>query len=180
MFFGIHSVSIAALPLRNRLAEKSEIGWKAFYSLISLAGLGLIIHGYADYRLMAPVYYVPPVWLRHMSALLLLPVFVLALAPYFPSRLNRMIKHPQVTAVKLWAMAHLLVNGSLADLILFGSFLVWAIVLRISLKHRPVRAVPHVPESRANAGIVIIAGLVIYAVFTQWLHVVLIGVKPFG
>jgi uncharacterized membrane protein len=179
LFFGIHSISVFALPLRDRLAARSEYGWKAVYSLISLAGLVLLIRGYGEFRLTAPVFYVPPVWLRHVAAFLLLPVFVLLIAPYFPSRLNRFIKHPQVTAVKLWATAHLLTNGSSADLILFGSFLFWAVMLRISFKRRPIREAPHVPESRANAAIVITAGLLLYLVFTMWLHEILIGVRPF-
>lgn len=180
LFLGIHSISIFALPLRNRLAEKSEYGWKAVYSLVAIIGLVLVIHGYADARLTATIFYIPPMWLRHVAALLLLPVFILFIAPYFPSRINKVIKHPQLVSVKLWATAHLLVNGSSADLILFGSLLVWAVVDRISVKRRPVREVPHIPESKANLVIVVVMGLVLYVVFAMWLHGMLIGVKPFG
>jgi uncharacterized membrane protein len=180
LFFGIHSISVFALPLRNRLAATSEYGWKAVYSLFAIVGLILLIRGYGEIRLSSTIYYVSPLWLRHVSALLLLPVFILFIAPYFPSRINKIMKHPQLVAVKLWALAHLLVNGSTADLMLFGAFLVWAVVVRISLKRRPVREVPHLPESKANAVIVIVAGLGLYVVFTLWLHGALIGVKPFG
>ncbi len=180
VFLGIHSISIFALPLRNRLAAKNVYGWKAIYSLVALLGLVMVIKGYADYRLVAPVLYFPPTGLRHLAALLLLPVFVLLLAPYFPSRLNRIIRNPQLTAVKLWAVSHLLVNGSAADLILFLAFIAWAVADVISVKRRPVRPVPHLPESKTNLFIVIIGGLVLYVVFAGWLHGVLIGVRPFG
>jgi len=180
IFLGIHSISIFALPLRNRLAAKGGYGWKAVYSIVSLVGLVLLIKGYGDYRLTAPVFYVSPLWLRHVAALLLLPVFVLLIAPYFPSKINRVIKNPQLTAVKLWATAHLLVNGSAADLILFGAFIAWAVADVISVKRRPLRAVPHLPESKANLIIVLVAGLGLYVAFTLWLHAMLIGVRPFG
>jgi uncharacterized membrane protein len=180
IFLGMHSISIFAMPLRNRMAAKSEYGWKATYSIVSLLGLVLLIKGYGDYRLTAPVLYVSPMWLRHVSALLLLPVFILILAPYFPSKINKFIKNPQLTAVKLWAIAHLLVNGSAADLILFGAFMAWAVADVISVKRRPLRAVPHLPESKANLIIVLVAGLALYVVFAGWLHAMLIGVRPFG
>jgi uncharacterized membrane protein len=179
LFFGMHSISIFALPFRNRMAAKSEYGWKAMYSLIALVGLVLLIRGYGELRGVATIFYVTPVWLRHVASLLLLPVFVLFIAPYFPGAINRVIKHPQLTAVKLWATAHLLVNGSSADLILFGVFLVWAVVDRISVKRRPVREVPHVPPSTMNTVIVLIGGLALYAIFAIWLHEPLIGVRPF-
>jgi len=180
IFLGMHSISIFALPLRNRLAAKSQYGWKAAYSIVSLLGLVLLIKGYGDYRMTAPVFYVSPMWLRHVSALLLLPVFVLLIAPYFPSKLNRVIKNPQLTAVKLWATAHLLVNGSAADLILFGAFIAWAVADVISVKRRPVRPVPHFAESSANLIIVLVAGLGLYVLFAGGLHLMLIGVRPFG
>ena len=180
VFLGIHSISIFALPLRNRLAAKSEYGWKAVYSLVAVLGLLMVIKGYGEYRLVAPVIYVSPMWLRHLVALLLLPVFVLLIAPYFPSRLNKIIRNPQLTAVKLWAVAHLLVNGSAADLILFLAFIAWAVADVISVKRRPLRPAPHLPESKANLFIVLIGGLLLYVVFAGWLHGVLIGVRPFG
>ncbi len=101
------------------------------------------------------------------------------IAPYFPGKINEIIKHPQLTAVKLWATAHLLVNGSSADLILFGSFLAWAVAERISMKRRPVREVPHRPASVANTMITIITGIALYIVFAIWLHEPLIGVRAF-
>ncbi|NNE37365.1 MAG: NnrU family protein, partial [Gammaproteobacteria bacterium] len=122
LFFGAHSISIFALPLRDQLALKNEYAWKGIYSLISLAGIVLMVRGYGEFRLTADILYVSPIWLRHLSALILLPFFIFMLAPYFPSVINRKLKHPQLVAIKLWAIAHLLVNGSVADIMLFGAF----------------------------------------------------------
>ena len=179
LFFGIHSASIVALPVRDRMVARSETAWKAVYALASLAGIVLMVRGYAELREAPTVLYVTPYWLRHVSALLLLPVFVFFFAPYFPGRIKTALKHPQLVAVKLWAFAHLLVNGTLGDLLLFGSFLVWAVVDRISLKHRAQRPLPGAPESGANDVIVVVVGLAIYAAFAFWAHEWLFGVRPF-
>jgi len=178
LFFGIHSMSLVALPLRDRLAAKSEMGWKAAYSLISLAGLLLIIVGYSDARLQSAVLYTPPAWLYAAVPILLLPTFVLAVAPYFPGRIKAWTKNPQLIAIKLWAFCHLLVNGTLADVLLFGSFLVWAVAVRISLKRRPGREVPAAPPSRANDFIALVLGLGLYALFAFWLHQKWFGMDP--
>jgi len=180
LFLGIHSVAIVALPLRNRAAAVSEMGWKLFYAIISLAGLWLIARGYAQYRLDPYIVYVTPVWMRHLAALLLLPVFILFLAPYFPGRIKRVTVHPQLIAVKLWAVSHLLVNGALGDLVLFGSFLAWAVVDRISMKRREQRPLPGAPESAYNDVILVIAGLALYGATVVWGHKWLIGVAPFS
>jgi uncharacterized membrane protein len=180
LFFGMHSASILALPMRDRIAAKSELGWKVVYAVVSLAGIVLMVKGYSELRLNPTVLYVPPVWLRHVAALLMLPAFAFFIAPYFPGRIKTALKHPQLVAVKIWAVAHLLVNGTLADVLLFGSFLVWAVVDRTSLKRRPARALPGAPESGANDVIVVVVGLGLYVVFALWLHGPLIGVRPFG
>ncbi|MDH3554091.1 MAG: NnrU family protein [Gammaproteobacteria bacterium] len=179
-FFGIHSASIVALPLRDTIAAKSEIGWKAIYAMISLVGIVLMARGYADLRQTPTVLYVTPVWMRHVAALLMLPVFSFFIAPYFPGRIKTALKHPQLVAVKTWAVAHLLVNGTLADVLLFGSFLIWAVVDRVSLKNRVARPLPGAPESKTNDVIVIVVGLVLYAVFAFWAHEALFGVRTFA
>ena len=178
LFFGMHSVAIVAPGLRDRLASKSETGWKLFYGLVSLVGIVLMVRGYAEARMMPTVLYVPPVWLRHLSSVLMLPVFVLFFAPYFPGRIKSAAKHPQLVAVKLWALAHLLANGTLADVLLFGTFLVWAVADRISLKKRTARAVPGAPPSKINDWILIVLGLGAYAAMALWLHEKWIGVSP--
>jgi len=180
LFFGMHSASIVALPLRDRLVARSENSWKAVYAIASLVGIVLIARGYADLRQAPTVLYVTPIWLRHVAALLLLPVFAFFIAPYFPGHIRSALKHPQLVAVKLWAFAHLLVNGTVADVLLFGSFLVWAIADRVSLKSRIPRPLPGAPESKANDFIVIVVGLALYVVFALWLHERLFGMRPFA
>ena len=179
LFFGMHSMSILALPLRDKFAAKSEIGWKLIYGVVSLTGLILMSRGYADLRLTPTILYVAPVWLYHVVAVLLLPTFILFVAPYFPGRISSVTKHPQLVAVKLWAVSHLLVNGTLADLLLFGSFLLWAVAVRISMKRRATRAVPAMPASKANDIIAVVLGLIVYAATVSWLHEMLFGVRPF-
>jgi uncharacterized membrane protein len=180
LFLGMHSVSIFAAGFRDSMAAKSEPGWKAVYGLVSLAGLVLIVQGYGAARLDPVVLYAPPIWLRHLVALLMLPVFVLFFAPYFPGRIKTAAKHPQLVAVKLWAVSHLLANGTLADVLLFGGFLAWAVADRISLKRRGTREVPGAPAGPMNDIILIVLGLVTYVLFVKWLHLAWIGVAPFA
>lgn len=180
LFLGMHSVSIVAESFRDRMAAKSEIAWKAIYGLVAIAGFILVIRGYAAARLDPIVLYSPPVWLRHIASLLLLPVFILFFAPYLPGRIKTATKHPQLIAAKLWAIAHLLVNGTLADVVLFGSVLAWAVADRISLKRRKPRPLPGAPESAINDVILVVVGLGAYAAFAFWLHAAWIGVAPFG
>jgi len=178
LFFGMHSASIVALPLRDRIVAKSEILWKGVYSIASLVGIVLMVRGYADLR-QAPTYlYVSPAWLRHVAALLMLPAFALFIAPYFPGRIRNALKHPQLVAIKIWAFAHLLVNGTVADVLLFGSFLVWAVMDRISLKNRPARPLAGAKESKVNDIIVVVVGLALYLAFVLLVHEKLFGVRP--
>jgi uncharacterized membrane protein len=125
------------------------------------------------------VLYSPPGWLRYITFLLMLPVFPLLIAAYLPGRIKTAMKHPLLNAVKFWALAHLLSNGMLADVLLFGGFLVWAGVDRISLKRR-VQAVPSAPAGRFNDLIAVVAGLALYILFIGWAHLRLFGVSPLG
>lgn len=179
LFIGIHSISIVALPLRDRLLAGSEAAYKITYSLLSLAGLILISKGYAAARMAPVVLYDSPLWLKHVAALLLLPVFVLFLSSVLPGRIKRTVKNPLLIATKTWAIAHLLVNGTLADVLLFGSFLAWAVLVRISYKRRPVRDVPGLPESNMNDVLAIVLGLGLYVATVFWLHESLFGIAPF-
>jgi len=177
LFLGVHSVSIVAPAWRDAMASKlGEYLWKGAYSLVSLAGFVLIVNGYAAARLDPSVLWVPPGWLRHVAALLMLPVFPLLLAAYLPGRIKTRAKHPMILAVKFWALAHLLANGTLADVTLFGAFLAWAVADRISLKRRAPRPAPALPASAANDAIVVVGGLALFAAFALWLHPLLIGV----
>ena len=177
LFLGIHSVSIVAEGWRDSTMQRvGEGSWKGIYSLVSLAGFGLIVWGYGEARLDPVLLYAPPAWLRHVGMLVLLPVFPLLVAVYFPGRIKRVAKHPMLLATKLWALAHLLMNGMLADVLLFGGFLIWAIADRISMKRRTQRPLPSLPESKINDVIVFVVGIGIYFVFVKWLHTVLIGI----
>ena len=180
LFLGIHSVSIFASTWRDAFTVRHEGLWKAIVGIASLAGLYLVAIGYGEARVSSTVLYVPPVGLRHLAALIMLPVFIFFFAPYFPGRIKTALKHPQLVAVKLWAVSHLLVNGSVADLVLFGSFLTWAVVDRISLKRRPTRTIVGLPESGRNDIIVVILGLGVYVLFIVWAHRWMMGVAPFS
>jgi uncharacterized membrane protein len=176
VFLGLHSVSIAAPAWRDaQAARRGEIAWKGIYSVLSLIGFVLIVVGYGQAREAPVVLYTPPAALRHAAMLLMLPVFVLLLAAYLPGRIKAAAKHPMLLATKLWATAHLLANGTLADVLLFGSFLAWAVADRISMKRRAQRAVPGAPPGAANDAIAVVGGLAIYALFVFWGHRVLIG-----
>ena len=181
LFLGMHSISIFSNTTRDRLAAQfGPMGWRALYSIVSIVGFVLIIRGYAAARLDPVVLWVPPRWTAHLAAALLLPVFVMLLSAYLPGRIQTALKHPMLVAVKLWAVAHLLANGTLADVILFGSFLAWAVLDRISMKRRTPRTRPELPKSAANDAIAVVGGLGLYALFALYLHVRWIGVAPFG
>ncbi|HEY2256363.1 MAG TPA: NnrU family protein [Variovorax sp.] len=182
LFLGIHSVSIVAPAWRDaQIRQRGEGIWKGLYSVVSVVALVLLIYGYGQAR-QAPIQlYTPPTALRHLALLLLLPVFPLFLAAYLPGRIQRMARHPMLLSVKLWATAHLLANGTLADVLLFGGFLVWAIADRISVKRRAVQhQVPGAPPGALNDVIALVVGLMVYAAFLFWVHVWLIGVSPLG
>jgi uncharacterized membrane protein len=179
LFLGIHSVSIAAPAWRDaQVAGRGEGTWKGIYSVAAAVGLGLLVYGYALARQSPVVLYTPPAALRHVALLLLLPVFPLLLAAYLPGRIKAAAKHPMLLAVKFWALAHLLANGTLADVLLFGGFLAWAVADRISLKRRPVRPVPGGSARPANDLIAVVGGLILYAATLLALHRWLIGVSP--
>lgn len=177
LFLGIHSVSIVARPWRDAMALRLGEGpWKGIYSLVSLLGLVLIVRGYAEARLDPVVLYSPPSWTHHIAMLLMLVAFPAALASGLPGRIQSTLKHPLLVGVKAWALAHLLVNGTLADLVLFGGFLAWAVADRISLKRRVPRATPQLPATPLNDVIVVGGGLAIYVAFLFWLHGALFGI----
>jgi len=185
LFLGVHSLSIVSPAGRDRLVDRlGENAFKGLYSLVSLVGLGLIVWGYGLAREAPVLLYALPGGFRHLAALLMLPVFVLLLAAYLPGRIKTAAKHPMLLAVKLWALSHLLAQsvtgGTLADVLLFGGFLVWAVADRVSLRRRTVRAVPALPASGGNDAIAVVGGLVLYALTVFWAHAWLFGVRPFG
>jgi uncharacterized membrane protein len=176
LFLGTHSVAIFAPALREaRMKSIGEGPWRGLYSISSAIGLVLIVWGYARAQPTAPVLYVPPFWLTHVTILLMALAFIsLAVSSLPPGRLKPALKHPMLVSVKVWAFAHLFVNGDLASLILFLSFLAWAVLDRISLKRRQA-PVPEAGPVR-NDVIAIVVGLVIWLLFIWKLHAWLIGV----
>ncbi|MEX3007886.1 NnrU family protein [Hoeflea sp. TYP-13] len=182
LFLGMHSVRIFAPGVRERLiAERGENTWKGIYTVVSIVGFGLIIWGFSLAQIVAPVLYAPPLWMSHITLLLMLLSFILLAVYGMPAgKIKPAVKHPMLLAIKLWAFGHLLANGDLASVLLFGSFLIWAIADRISVKRR----VPAGQEQPSEAGpvrndvVACVAGLVVYLLFVWKLHEWLFGVPP--
>ncbi len=183
VFLGSHSVRIFADGWRGaQVARLGEQKWKALYSVVALAGFALIVWGYGQARLDPVVVWSPPLWTRHVASLLVLPAFVLIAAGNMRgTRIKAAVGHPMVLGTKLWAFAHLLANGMLADVVLFGAFLAWAIADYTSARRRDRAAgTVYPPGTLARDAIAVVAGTVAWAVFGFWLHGPLIGVRPFG
>ncbi len=181
LFLGLH-----ALPMftGTRSALRARFGeglYKGIYSILSAVGLVLIVYGYGEARMEgSPVLYYPPEWTRHVTMLLMIPVFILLFGAYVQGRIQKTFRHPMLVAVKLWAFSHLLVRGDLASLLLFGGFLVWAVVDRISVKRRAGGAaqvaVDLGEKAKTAEVLVILAGLLLYGFFVWKGHELVIGV----
>jgi len=183
IFLGTHSVRIFAEDWRNRqIARRGENTWMGLYAIISLIGFVLIVYGYGQIRLEPLVIWQPPVWTKHLAALLTLPAFILLVAAYVPgTKIKTMVGHPMVLGVKLWALAHLLANGMLADIILFGGFLLWSVLdYRASRQRDKAAGTVYQATSVSRDIIAIVVGIIAWAAFAAVLHSWLIGVKPFG
>lgn len=183
LFLGAHSLRIVAPEWRTaQIARHGEARWKGVYSLVSTIGLGLIIWGYGQARGSPVAIWAPPVWARHLAVLLTFPVFVLLAVAYVPaSYLRAKVGHPMVAGVKLWAFAHLLANGNLADILLFGSFLAWAVIDFISARRRDAAAGRSFPAPCWPCEATAVAvGVAAWLAFAFWGHAWLIGVSPFG
>lgn len=183
LFLGVHSVRIAADGWRAaQMARLGENAWKGLYSLLSIAGFALIIWGYGQARLTPQVLWATPKGMAHLASLLTLIAFVLLAAAYVPrNHLKARLRHPMILAVKLWALAHLLANNTLADLLLFGAFLLWAVLDFRAARQRD-RATPPapLPASAAGTAATVIIGLAAWAGFAFWAHAAWIGVRPIG
>ncbi|MEN9629051.1 MAG: hypothetical protein RJA10_2278 [Pseudomonadota bacterium] len=183
IFLGVHSVRIVAEPWRTRmLATRGEGAWKGLYSVVSIVGLALIVWGYGAARQDPVALWAPMPWARHGASLLTLAAFVLLAAAYVPGNgIKAKLHHPMVLAVKTWALAHLVANHTLADLLLFGGFLVWAALSFRAARGRDRAAgTTYRPGSAGRTAITIVIGLLAWAVFAFWAHGALIGVRPFG
>lgn len=195
LFLGMHSVRIVADDWRSQMIDRIGLGaWKALYSLVSLLGLVLIVWGYGLARHNPVTLWVPPVGMAHAASLLTLLAFVLLVAAYVPGNaIKARLQHPMVLGVKLWAFAHLLANGTLADVLLFGGFLAWAVLDYRSARRRPagqpddddddaadVAEVRGARSALAPSVATVVVGVGAWAVFAFWAHGALFGVRPFG
>jgi uncharacterized membrane protein len=180
VFIGIH-----LLPTRPTLSDalQARLGagaYKAVFSIVSAVGLVMIVWGYGAARAAgAHVLYEPPVWTRHLALTLMIPFFPILLAAYLPGKIKSTLKHPMLVATKLWAVSHLIANGSLPDVLLFGSLLAYAVFDRISVKRRAVATGPALGWSR-NDAIALVVGLALFGLFVWQLHRLLIGVSLVG
>lgn len=183
LFLGVHSVRIVANDWRTRtLARVGESSYKGVYTLISVAGFGLIVWGFGVARETPVLLWAPPLALRHAASLLTVVAFILLAAAYVPRNgLKARFHHPMVLGVKVWALAHLLAAGSLAHVLLFGTFLAWGVANFVAARRRD-RAEGTVYAAGTWTGTVmtILVGIAAWAAFALWLHGMLIGIKPFG
>ena len=177
IFFAVHSISIVNEPFRERMVAKMGEGpWKGVYSVVAAIGFFLIVWGYGLARQESASIYSSAPWLIHLSMLLLVSVFPLLVATYFPGRIRTVVRHPMLIATILWVFAHLLVNGGLAEILLFGSFLAWSGLDLFSMRQRAQSPLLSAPALRFNDLFAMVFGLALYGVFVVWLHNLLIGV----
>lgn len=184
LFFAIHLVPTNR-PLRDGLAVRfGEMGYKGVFSIVALIGFVMIVLGFAKMQAMLgsknPILWYPPTWTRHVAFTLMLPAMILLVAAYIPSRIRAAVKHPMLVAIKIWALAHLLANGDVASIVLFGSFLAYAVYDRISLKHRGNMGAGGANAPVINDVLVVVLGLGLYAAMLFWGHAWLIGVPLVG
>jgi uncharacterized membrane protein len=182
LFLGIHSVRIVADGWRTRtIARVGLQPWKGVYALASISGFVLLVWGYGEVRYASAVLYTPPPFTRHIAGLLMLVSLVLVAAAYVPrNHLKAALGHPMYAGIKVWALAHLISNGRLVDVILFGAFLVWAIVgFVVSRKRDRVAGMVYPPGDEVRTVLTVIAGVGAWAALVSGAHLWLIGVPPF-
>ncbi len=183
VFLGVHSVRIFAEDWRTRTrARIGENAWKGAYSLLSIAGFVLLVWGYGQARQAPVVLWPSPTWTRHLASLLTLLAFVILFAAYVPKNgIKARLHHPMVLGVKVWALSHLLANNTLADLLLFGGFLLWAVLDFRAARARD-RAAGTVYPAGTLAGTLatVVVGVLAWGAFAFWAHGAWIGVRPFG
>ncbi len=183
IFLGVHSVRVFAETWRTGVRQRwGANAYKGLYSVASVAGLVLIVWGYSLARMQPVLLWPTPLWTRHAAALLMLLAMVLLVAAYVPGNgIKARLHHPMVLSIKTWALAHLLANGMLADLLLFGGFLVWAALsFRAARQRDRVEQVTYAPGRLVPTLLTVALGLAAWAVFAFWAHAALIGVRPFG
>ena len=183
LFLGVHSVRIVAEDFRSaQIARIGPVAWKGLFAVASLVGFGLVVWGYGIARQQPVVLWPSPAWLRHAAALLMLVSFVFLAAAYVPGNgIKARLQHPMVLGVKVWALAHLLANNTLADLLLFGSFLIWAVFNFRAAKARDrATGAARAAGSGARTAITVVIGIAAWAAFAFLAHRPLIGVSVSG
>ena len=183
VFLGVHSTRIVADGWRSaQLQRLGEGPWKGIYSLLSVAGFALIIWGFGLARHAPEQLWTPPAAMQYVAGLLTLIAFILLAATYVPrNAIKASVHHPMVLAVKVWAFAHLLATGTLADVVLFGAFLVWAVASFTAARKRDRAANTQYPAGTpAGTVTAVVGGAAVWAAFAFWLHGPLIGVRPFA
>jgi uncharacterized membrane protein len=183
VFLGVHSARVFADGARGAFIARHGIkAWKGLYAAISLAGFALVVWGFGLARQQPIVLWTPPVWTRHLAALVVLVAFVLVAAAYVPGNgITARLHHPMTLGVKAWSFAHLIANRTLADAVLFGTFLVWSITVYAAARRRDRAAgTSYPPGTTAATALTVLVGLVLWAAFAFWAHGWLIGVRPFG
>jgi len=139
IFFALHLLPIFSAKRQALVETIGQVAYTSAFGLLSLTGLVLIVYGYGVLQSDGsanPVFWTPPIWMKHIVFLLMLPSFVFLAAAYIPSRIRDALQHPMLVAIKIWAFSHLLANGDLASIVLFSSFLAYAVIDRISVKKR--------------------------------------------
>jgi len=182
VFFAIHAVP-TNVELKNGLVARfGATGYRALFGIVSLIGLALIVLGFHKLQLHPgknPILWYPPLWTRHIALALMLPAVIALVAACVPSHIHAALKHPLLVAIKTWALAHLLANGDLASLVLFGSFLAYAVYSRISVKRRDDLGLLSLGSGPwINDVIVVVVGVALYAAIVLYLHQLVIGVSP--
>jgi uncharacterized membrane protein len=183
VFLGVHSLRMFTPYWRAQTMERLGEGpWKGLYSLVALAGLVMVAWGFDLARDQPVIVWTPPIGMRHAAALLTLLAFVLLAAAYVPgNQIKARLHHPMVLGVKSWALAHLLATGMLVHLLLFGSFLVWAVLnFRAARQRDRADGMTYAPGTVRATVITLVLGVAGWAAFAFGLHGLLIGIKPFG
>jgi uncharacterized membrane protein len=182
VFLGVHVVPTMREQRAALIARLGEQPYKGLFAVVSLIGIILIGYGFARYRAAGYIeLWHPPSWTRHLNNILMWPAIVCVVAAYIPGNIKRVLKHPMLVGVKLWALAHLIANGDIGSIILFGSFIAWAGYDRITLKRRSDPGAPQFPTGgRGNDVMAVIVGTLLYLALGFWFHPYVIGVPAFA
>jgi uncharacterized membrane protein len=181
VFLGNH-IFVTFRDARARLmARLGKYGYRALFSIVAIVGLALIVWGYSDYRAHGMIaVWSPPAFMRHITVTLMLFAVIFMAAAFIPGHVKMKLKHPMLASVKTWALAHLLSNGDLGSIVLFGSFLAWGVYSRIAAKRRGDKGATSAPTGWTNDIIVVVVGIAGFLALGFWFHPHVLGVKVFG